>query len=386
MSKKKKVLITIDWFIPGYKAGGPIQSCANLVAHLKDEFDFFVITRDTDYCEVQPYDKIKSNEWNKLSEGLQVYYFSAQQLTYKNLHEVIWSVKPDVCFINGVYSYYFSVLSLIILKRLGLRRVVVSARGMLAGSAINVKGNKKKLFLAAIKTLRLYRHVTFHATNEGERSDILKVVGATTPVRVAPNLPKVFNSKSNANRQKVAGSLRIVSVARISPEKNLKYALDVLQQFGKTGEVVFDIYGPLYDVHYWEECQDVIQKLPPNVVVTYKQSIASNEVAAILKKYHVLFMPTRGENFGHIILESLCSGCPVVISDQTPWKDLEEVEAGFALPLEKKGNFVAALQNLLHMRQEAYNSWSDNAFKLGQQYVNDKAAVESNRKMFREVS
>ncbi|CAN5434615.1 hypothetical protein BH10BAC1_BH10BAC1_14720 [soil metagenome] len=30
---KKKVLIFIDWYLPGYKAGGPRQSVANLVAH-----------------------------------------------------------------------------------------------------------------------------------------------------------------------------------------------------------------------------------------------------------------------------------------------------------------------------------------------------------------
>ena len=33
---KKKILIFIDWYLPGYKAGGPVQSVANLVENLKD--------------------------------------------------------------------------------------------------------------------------------------------------------------------------------------------------------------------------------------------------------------------------------------------------------------------------------------------------------------
>ncbi len=37
---KPKVLIFIDWFTPGYKAGGPTTSNVNIVNHLSDDFDF----------------------------------------------------------------------------------------------------------------------------------------------------------------------------------------------------------------------------------------------------------------------------------------------------------------------------------------------------------
>ena len=47
---RKKVLITIDWFLPGTKSGGPVRSYANMIAYFKNEFDFYIITRDTDYC------------------------------------------------------------------------------------------------------------------------------------------------------------------------------------------------------------------------------------------------------------------------------------------------------------------------------------------------
>ncbi len=63
---KKTILIFIDWFLPGYKAGGPIQSCAHLIEHLSDTFNFLVVTRDIDYSENKPYTTIKSNEWNQL--------------------------------------------------------------------------------------------------------------------------------------------------------------------------------------------------------------------------------------------------------------------------------------------------------------------------------
>jgi hypothetical protein len=60
---QKNILIFIDWFLPGYKAGGPISSNANLIAHLGLEYKFFVITRNTDYCETKPYENIAPLAW-----------------------------------------------------------------------------------------------------------------------------------------------------------------------------------------------------------------------------------------------------------------------------------------------------------------------------------
>jgi hypothetical protein len=41
---RRKILIFVDWFEPGFKAGGPIQSCRNLVESLGDDFDFYLVT------------------------------------------------------------------------------------------------------------------------------------------------------------------------------------------------------------------------------------------------------------------------------------------------------------------------------------------------------
>ncbi|MEM9024054.1 MAG: hypothetical protein AAGB22_09950, partial [Bacteroidota bacterium] len=63
--KRPRVLLFADWFLPGYKAGGPIRSCANLIAQLQDSYEFLVVTRDTDYCETTPYPEVTSNAWNE---------------------------------------------------------------------------------------------------------------------------------------------------------------------------------------------------------------------------------------------------------------------------------------------------------------------------------
>ena len=103
MTDKKKILVFIDWYLPGYKAGGPIQSCSNLIAHLGKEYDFSVVTRDTDYCETIPYANIKSNEWN-IVDGTRVYYFSSDTLNKKNIQHLLNTENYDTVYLNGIFS------------------------------------------------------------------------------------------------------------------------------------------------------------------------------------------------------------------------------------------------------------------------------------------
>ncbi|RAU83282.1 glycosyltransferase [Pontibacter arcticus] len=382
LSNRKKILVTIDWFLPGYKAGGPIQSCANLVQHLKPDYDFYILTRDTDYCETVPYQNIQPNTWVKLEDHVQVFYFSAAHLKYKSLFNVIKQVGPDVAFINGIYSLYFSILPLFILKRLNHQKIIVSARGMLAQSAINVKGGKKKLFLKAIKASGLYKGIRFHATNEEEEKAIGNAISPTANVVIAPNLPKLTDEVAHVLRNKQRGQLNLVSIARISPEKNTKYALALLADYKGSEHINFDIYGPVYNADYWQACEEVIRQLPDNIKVKYKGSVQSDKVAATLSHYHALFLPTQGENFGHIILESFTAGCPVIISDQTPWRNLEKDKLGFDLPLAEPNKFRQAIQQLTQMDQQEYNIWSERAYFYGNKFINNAEPVQLNRLMF----
>ena len=53
--RKKKILLFTDWYEPGYKAGGPIQACKNVVSVLKEQYDFYIICSDRDLGETSPY-------------------------------------------------------------------------------------------------------------------------------------------------------------------------------------------------------------------------------------------------------------------------------------------------------------------------------------------
>ncbi|MES2838124.1 MAG: glycosyltransferase [Bacteroidota bacterium] len=374
-SNKIKVLVFIDWFLPGFKAGGPTRSLANMIDFLHDEIDFYVVTRSTDYLQAESYKNVEVNKWTKNCNS-NIYYISPDNLSYSTIKNIIKSTDCDMIYINGVYSYYFSILPVLFSKN---KKRLVAARGMLAKTAIEIKSTKKSLFLKLAKTLGWYKNVIFHSTNVNELQDI-KNVFSNNEVLIAPNFPKKISLKNFVQKPKQSGELRLFSLARIAPEKNLLFALQTLQNSKQT--ISFDIFGSVYNQEYWQQCLKVITNLPSNIKVNYKNEIEPEKVNEVISNYHFLYLPTLGENFGHSIFESFTAGVPVIISDKTPWRNLEEKKCGFDLPLETESKFTEVIDKLALQSQDEYNLFSQGALVFANEFINNKEIKQQNLNLF----
>lgn len=382
-SDKKKILVFIDWYLPGYRAGGGQRAFANLVAWLREDFDFYIITRNTDFLEIEPYKDVKTDEWNELAKEEKVYYASENNIGFQLFSRLFKEVNPDYAYINGIYSPKFSILPLILMKWKRFNGIVVlGTYGMLAPTAIQIKQQKKKLFLKLGRFLGLYRNIRFHATSEQEVNDIKAVFGNRYEVQAAPHLP-VKEFPAFGEIVKRSGELRLISVARISPEKNTLYALKCLKGLKiNEGKVLFDLYGPVYDQEYWQECLKLMEDMPKGIEVNYKGIINGDEVIDTIGQYHLLFMPTRGENFGYVILESFMAGRPVLISDKTPWKGLIKKSSGFDLPLEVQEGFVEVISGKMNIGQEEFNELCKGAQAEAKRFMDNPDLKEMNRRLF----
>ena len=76
---KNSIFILTDWYSPGFRAGGPIQSCVNLVNALKDSYEVSVLTSDKDFSEKKRYSEIISDIWIS-NNGVKIYYASSGKL------------------------------------------------------------------------------------------------------------------------------------------------------------------------------------------------------------------------------------------------------------------------------------------------------------------
>ncbi|NPV81351.1 MAG: glycosyltransferase [Firmicutes bacterium] len=268
------------------------------------------------------------------------------------------------------------------------RPVVLAPRGEFSQGALSLKGIKKRLYISLAKSLGLYSGIMWQASSEYEMGDILSIFGTKATkervsVQIAPDLPPLPPQDSEllgGRPIKQVGSARIVFLSRIARMKNLDFAIESLMKV--KGKVGFDIYGPIEDQSYWEECQNLIRLLPDNIQASYCGIVPPDRVPEIFPRYHLFLFPTRGENFGHVILEALNAGCPVLTSDQTPWNNLTAKKAGWNLPLSKPEQFRAALDELIFMDNRAFNEMSRRARDYGRSFSENPDLVRANRELF----
>jgi glycosyltransferase involved in cell wall biosynthesis len=158
---------------------------------------------------------------------------------------------------------------------------------------------------------------------------------------------------------KVANTLRLVYLSRLVRIKNLDYVLRLLRDI--PGHVVFHVYGPVEDWSYWGQCEELAGKLPPNIEFSYCGEVAREAVVVTLARDDLFILPTHGENFGYVVLESLAAGCPVLISDQTPWHGLEGSGVGWEIPLSAPQRFRQVISRCLQMTESEHRNWSARA-------------------------
>jgi glycosyltransferase involved in cell wall biosynthesis len=169
-------------------------------------------------------------------------------------------------------------------------------------------------------------------------------------------------------------------LSRISPKKNLLGAIELMRCV--SGRLSLDVYGPIEDIAYWQHCEAIANRLPANLRVHYRGTVAPDAVVSTLAQYDAMFLPTLGENFGHAIIESLAAGCPVVISNRTPWRDLQAKGMGWDLPLESPADFQDALAELVAMDETMHATMRDCARAYAVRLLSDEIAVEQSRRLF----
>lgn len=349
MSIKPKVLLFSDWYLPGYKAGGPISSVANLVSNLGSDIQFKIVCSDRDYLDKEPYD-LPVNQW--VNSGLEdVIYLSPDQRELAKIKNLIREIDPDVVYINGIFSRAFSIYPL----RAAVwanKKTVVAPRGMLAPGALGIKPAKKKIFLAVAKFLGAYNHAVFHATYSDEKDHVNKHF-PNSKVVVIPNLPTSPEGTAKS-KTKAINSIDILSVARVAPEKNTFLALQILSRVSSAYRVKAVFIGPVYSTKYFEKCMELVSEMPAHIEVKFEGAVKPNSLKAYFEESDLFFLPTLGENYGHAIIESMLHGVPVLVSDQTPWRSLSDDALGLDLPLTDPAIFTREIEKIAAMDDHTY--------------------------------
>lgn len=373
------VLLLLPHYLPGYRYGGPVRSVANLVEALGGEYAFRVASLDRDLGDAAPYAGIEPNRWHPSGSGEALYLPPSRGLG--PIVRLLRDTPHDVLHLHSLLSPSMTQRPLLA-RRLGLAPappLILAPHGELSPGALALKPRRKAVFLALAARVRLHAGALWHATDGLEAADIQRAMGPV-PTRVAGNLTRLTRA-TPPPAPAPGGPLRVVFLSRISPMKNLDFALRALAL--ARAPIRFTVVGPVGDPEHLAQCRALAEALPPHISVEWRGAVLPEAVPEALAGHDLFLLPTRGENFGHVIAEALAAGLPLLLSDRTPWRGLGAAGVGRDLPLDDPAPFAAYIDEVAAMPTSERAALSARVAAYASDRLRPDDAIEAHRALFR---
>ncbi|WP_288819687.1 glycosyltransferase family 4 protein [uncultured Micrococcus sp.] len=360
----ERIAVISPLFPPGVRGGGPIRTLAAMVASAPATVDLQVFTKSRDHGAAEDMVDVVNTPTDY--HGVPVLYAQVHRPAgVAALLRGLREYRPDALYLNSYWSLFYSQ-AVMALRRVGVFgrvKAVVAPRGEFAREALDHHGARKKVLRAVNRLTGMYADVTWHASSEREAADIRAYIGGDARIVVHENDSLLPERASEPVAAAGGTGLRAVFVGRLLEHKG---ALLAAQAVAAAGEgVSLDVYGPEEDAEYVRRLEQVASESGGRVRL--HGMLASDEVRDRLTEYDALLMPTRSENFGHVIAEALSASVPVVVPDVTPWTELlREHSAGVIIDrsVDGLGEALRVLsgsgEHRLASRRraaEAFNAW-----------------------------
>ena len=387
-SSRSRITIFTRSYPPAYLTGGPARSLFALVEIL-DDFRFSVITSAFDDPAARPMDSVDPSRWYAFGHAV-VWYELMPRMSARRVVSLLRETSPRLVYLNSLFDYSFGILPLLI-TRMVLRKtpVMLAPRGELSAGALALKRRKKLLFITAFRLLRLHKSVTWHASTSQEKADIERTFGVGVRSHVAVDLRiGLFRDGQERDLERRPADDRhdcsIVFFSRIVPKKNVATVIRAISLV--KAKVRLSIAGPVEDGKYWAQCLELVQCLNDPEMVRYLGVIPAGEAESFLSQFDLLVLPTFGENFGHVVLESLAASTPVIVGRDTPWSQIEAAGAGWMCDPANPAAVAELIQHFADLDADARNRMRLAARSIAKEIMNDTKRVDANRAMFQALT
>lgn len=357
------VLIFVSNFYPGFEGGGPGKSIKLILDNHDTELGtLYVVTKNGESGNRSKYNEIIENKEYDFSNG-KVIYVNINSFLCFDLLKFIRKRGIQAIYLNSYFSFQWAILPrffwLFYLTK--TCRLIIAPRGEISTDLLAWYSLKKWIYIYFIEvTESLFVKKSnikyYHLTSSFEIDNIPDFIKSKIKnYEIIPNF--IENQNMVDHRfvtQKHPNKLRAVFISRIDPKKNVEFIIRIILKYNLPIEL--DIYGPYVDFSYFRRIDQLIEESDNKIC--YKGALNPADIHRTLSNYNLFVLPTKNENYGHVIMESLQAGVPAVISNRTPWESTDDNVIN-ALPLEEE-IWLNKLLELIALSPEDYN----NLYKL----------------------
>ncbi len=245
------------------------------------------------------------------------------------LQRLMDDLRPNIVHQHGIWQY-----SGIVSARLREARsvpLIVSPHGMLAPRAMAHRASRKWLAWWLYQRRVLEAADMFHVTSDCEREDV-RALGLRQPVAVVPfgiAVPEACPVRMNS------GPLTALFLSRIHPIKGILDLVHAWRQVRPAGWRLV-IAGP-DECGHTAEVAAAIKQLGLAESVSLRGACWGADRDRLMDASDLFVLPSHSENFGLIVAEACARGLPVITTQGTPWRSIQDNGCGWWVPVGVEG-------------------------------------------------
>ena len=367
--------------IPGLKnASGPTHSVYYLSKHMAEAGHevavAYVSGRGTD-PEFPFSEKVKLMGFPCKFSKKWAYSPALQNHLNRNIEEY------DIVHVHGIWLFpNFAVWRAAKNKKVPY---IIRTAGYLEPWCLESKGLKKNLYLSLIERRVINDAVSIQATAEQEKRNLQKLA-FEAPIFTISNGIELSDFRCSKSKSELKDAYKLpkdkfilLFLSRIHPKKNLEFLGRVVKKLVDQGQELFLVVAGPKDHAYAKQIQEYYQEIGLSDHSRFVGEVSREDKVELYHAADAFALTTYSENFGFVVLEALASGLPVLVSDQTPWSELNSRKAGYWLPLDEKkfedgiGELISNEQLLIEMGENALTlareyAWKTISQRLIEQY------------------
>ena len=357
-----RICLVTSSFYPATFYGGPISATWDLSQELaKKDVEMYISTTNANGNSRL---KVNTNRFIKQKEKLFVKYYHEQFINRFSLAFIfgIWNDirKADVVYIQ--YLFHYTVLFSLLFSRIQTKEIIICPRGSLGEWGLRYK---KKYFKKAWLFLFVnpfIKSVIFQASSYIEKDDILinfskakvEIINDGVDFLSFQEFNKyeknaLLEKYTNTNCEAISNIF--FSIGRLHAIKAFGVLIDAFSLFIKedTNAKLIIAGG---DDGVGEKLKQQIIDLKLQDSVFLIGAIDFEDKKTLFNNCDYFTLASEFESFGIVVAEALACGKPIVLSNKTPWKDLEKNKCGILVDNEKN-SFSNAFSKVIN---EKYDS------------------------------
>ena len=357
-----RICLVSSSFYPATFYGGPISATWDLSKKLAENgCEIYVSTTNANGDKKL---SVECNHFLEKEKNVFVKYYNEQITNKFSLSFLfgIWSdiKKSDIVYIQ--YLFHYTVLFSLIFSVIQEKKIVVCPRGSFSVFTLNNKLPFIKLLWLNFFIKPMVDKIIWQASSYLEKSDILnKFPNADVNIINDGVDYESFQNSITVSRNELINNFTGVtsndvssiffSMGRLHKIKGFDVLIDAFNLFLEK-----DKYAKLIiaggDDGVGKQLRNQIKKLNLGSSVFLIGAINFEDKKLLLNNCDYFTLASEFESFGIVIAEALSCGKPVVISNKTPWKDIQINNCGI-LADNEKNSFNDAFSKIIN---EKYDS------------------------------